>query len=268
MKAAPFTLLTPASLDQAINILNKNPTFSKLMAGSQSIGPMLNLRLTQPENLILLRNLKELREVADCKESIFIGAGITHAEIEDKKILDPSRGLMASVAANIAYRAVRNFGTIGGSLAHADPASDWVNLMQLLDARFVIAGPKSKREVTSKQFMLAAFTTTLEDDEILLGVKIKKLSDGAKFGYFKFCRKVGEFAEAIGAVLIDSELGIRRAIIGATASTPFLVKNIDAVLKGDAEEIKQAVIQAGCTDEYEFQMHKIALERALLQAKL
>jgi carbon-monoxide dehydrogenase medium subunit len=129
MKSAPFKLLTPNHLSDALASFKGNKGYYKLIAGSQSIGPMLNLRLTQPEQLISLRGLSELREVTDMGDSIFIGAGITHAEIEDKKILDPSRGLMSSVAANIAYRAVRNFGTIGGSLAHADPAADWVNLM-------------------------------------------------------------------------------------------------------------------------------------------
>ena len=268
MKSAPFTLSTPVNLEEALASFREGGMYYKLIAGSQSLGPMLNLRLSQPDNLISLRNLPDLREVTDVGDSIFIGAAITHAEIEDKKILDPSRGLMASVAANIAYRAVRNFGTIGGSLAHADPASDWVNLMQLLDAKFLIVGPNGKREVTSNDFMQAAFTTCLKEDEILLGVKIRKLSGKAKFAYFKFCRKVGEFAEAIGGVVIDPELGIKRAIIGATAGTPFLIKNIDAVLGGHADAINQALIEAGCSDEYEYQMHKTALERALLQAKL
>ena len=266
MKSAPFVMHTPDTVEQAMSLL-KSEGYSKFIAGSQSIGPMLNLRLTQPEHLILLRNLSELREVNDEGSHIFIGAGITHAEIEDQKFLDPSRGLMSSVAKNIAYRAVRNFGTIGGSLAHADPASDWVNLMQLLDAQFVILGSNGRREVPSADFMQAAFTTALQENEILLGVKIKKLSDKAKFSYLKFCRKVGEFAEAIGAVVIDPELGISRAIIGATAGTPYLIKEIDAVLGGNSEAIHKALIEAGCHDEYEYQMHKTVLERALLEVK-
>jgi carbon-monoxide dehydrogenase medium subunit len=268
MKSAPFTLSAPVNLEEAIASFREGGMYSKFIAGSQSLGPMLNLRLSQPDNLISLRNLPDLREVTDVGDSIFIGAGITHAEIEDKKILDPSRGLMASVAANIAYRAVRNFGTIGGSLAHADPASDWVNLMQLLDAKFLIVGSYGEREVTSNDFMQAAFTTCLKEDEILLGVKIRKLSVKAKFAYFKFCRKVGEFAEAIGAVLVDPELGIKRAIIGATAGTPFLIKNIDAVINGQTGAMNEALLEAGCNDDYEYQMHKTALERALTQAKL
>jgi carbon-monoxide dehydrogenase medium subunit len=268
MKSAPFNLIIPTNLNEALTSFKENKSYCKLIAGSQSIGPMLNLRLTQPDHLISLRNLPDLREVTDVGDSIFIGAGITHAEIEDKKILDPSRGLMASVAANIAYRAVRNFGTIGGSLAHADPASDWVNLMQLLDAKFLIVGPNGKREVASNDFMQAAFTTCLKEDEILLGVKIRKLSGKAKFAYFKFCRKVGEFAEAIGGVVIDPELDIKRAIIGATAGTPFLIKNIDAVLSGQTDAMNEALIEAGCNDDYEYQMHKTALERALIQATL
>jgi carbon-monoxide dehydrogenase medium subunit len=116
--------------------------------------------------------------------------------------------------------------------------------------------------------MQAAFTTCLKEDEILLGVKIRKLSGKAKFAYFKFCRKVGEFAEAIGGVVIDPELGLKRAIIGATAGTPFLIKNIDALISGQTGAMNEALIEAGCSDDYEYQVHKTALERALIQAML
>jgi carbon-monoxide dehydrogenase medium subunit len=129
-------------------------------------------------------------------------------------------------------------------------------------------GSSGKREVVSQDFMQSAFTTTLQEDEILQGVRIRKLSEKAKFAYFKFCRKVGEFAEAIGGVVIDPEFGIKRAIIGATAGTPYVIKNIEGVLGRDPNAIDQALIEAGCSDEYEYQMHKTALERALLQAKL
>ena len=292
MKAAAFRYACPPSVAQVCALLAAGGGMAKPIAGGQSFGPMLNLRLAQPDSVVDLAALAALREVLDEGESIFIGAGVTHAAIEDGKIADPSGGLMPYVAANIAYRAVRNRGTLGGSLAHADPAADWVSTMLLLDAVYVIDGPSGtsgasaanpgRREVGSGDFMQAAFTTALREDEILAGVRIRKCSGtfskngsqsgshgitrGTRFGYFKFCRKSGEFAEAIGAVLIDPARGVRRAVIGATASAPHLVRDVDAVLAGDAAAMVAEVRAAGCDEPYEFQMHLTALRRAVAMA--
>jgi carbon-monoxide dehydrogenase medium subunit len=217
-------------------------------------------------SVIDLGAINELREARDEGDAVFLGAQITHAAIEDGRVADPSRGLMPSVAANIAYRAVRNRGTLGGSLAHADPAADWVTTMRVLDAVYVIEGPRGRREVAGGEFMHAAFTTVLAHDDVLIGVRIAKCSASARFGYFKFCRKVGEFAEAIGAVLLDPARGVRRAVIGATAGAPYLVQDFEGVLSGSPAAIEKEVRAAGCTEPYEFQLHAAALQRAAAQA--
>ena len=266
MKSAAFDYARPASVADACSLLAASAGMAKPMSGGQSLGPMLNLRLAQPDSVIDLAGIAAMREVRDEGKALVIGAGVTHAAIEDGQVPDPTRGLLPQVAANIAYRAVRNRGTLGGSLAHADPAADWVNTMRLVDAVYLIDGPNGRREVASGDFMQAAFTTVLDESEILVGVRIVRCSPGTKFGYFKFCRKVGEFAEAIGAVLLDPARGVRRAIVGATAGAPYLVRNIDAVLAGDAEAIATEVRAAGCDEPYEFQMHAVALKRAVAQA--
>ena len=138
--------------------------------------------------------------------------------------------------------------------------------MRLLDAEYVIEGPRGRREVASGDFMQAAFTTVLGADDLLLGVRIAKCSGSAKFGYFKFCRKVGEFAEAIAAVLLDPARGVRRAVIGATAGAPYLVQDIEGVLSGSQASIDAEVRAAGCDEPYEFQIHSVALKRAVAQA--
>jgi carbon-monoxide dehydrogenase medium subunit len=114
--------------------------------------------------------------------------------------------------------------------------------------------------------MQAAFTTALGECDVLTGVRIAKFSPTARFGFFKFCRKVGEFAEAIGAVAIDPARGVRRAIVGATAGAPHLVSDIDAVLAGDPAAIEAEVRAAGCNEPYEFQLHVVALKRAIAEA--
>ena len=267
MKAAAFDYLRPPTAAAASTMLAAAAGMAKLIAGGQSLGPMLNLRLAQPEALVDLAAIAALAETRDEGDAVFIGAAVTHAAIEDGRVPDPTGGLLPRVATNIAYRAVRNRGTLGGSLAHADPAADWVNTMRLLDAVYLIDGPAGRREVASGDFMLAAFTTTLADDEILAGVRIARCSPQARFGYYKFCRKVGEFAEAIGAVLLDPARGIRRAVVGATAGAPHIVADIEAVLGGDTAAIDAEVRAAGCDEPYELQMHAVALRRALAQAR-
>jgi carbon-monoxide dehydrogenase medium subunit len=266
MKAASFQYQRPSSAAEACALLAAGAGLSKPMAGGQSLGPMLNLRLAQPDTVIDLTALAGLGEVRDEGDTVFLGANVTHAAIEDARVPDPSQGLMPFVAAHVAYRAVRNRGTLGGSLAHADPAADWVSTMRLLDAVYVIEGPKGRREAASGDFMQAAFTTALNMDELLLGVRIAKCSAGTKFGYFKFCRKVGEFAEAIAAVLLDPARGVRRAVIGATAAAPYLVQDIESVLGGSQAAIDAEVRAAGCDEPYEFQIHAVALKRAVAQA--
>ena len=266
MKAAAFDYARPATAAAACQLLAAAGGMAKLVAGGQSLGPMLNLRLAQPASLVDLTALDAFASVRDDGAALFIGAGVTHAAIEDGRVADPSNGLMPEVAANIAYRAVRNRGTIGGSLAHADPAADWVSTMRVLDAVYLIEGRHGQREVVSGDFMQAAFTTTLGEDEVLTGVRIVKCSTSTKFGYYKYCRKVGEFAEAIACVLIDPQRNIKRAVIGATAGAPHLVHDIDAVLRSDAAAIAAEVRAAGCDEPYEFQMHTVALKRAVAQA--
>ena len=131
---------------------------------------------------------------------------------------------------------------------------------------YVIEGPGGRREVASGDFMQAAFTTVLAADDVLVGARIAKCSANAKFGYFKFCRKVGEFAEAIGAVLLDPARGVRRAVIGATATAPYLVRDIEGVLSRSPASIEKEVRAAGCAEPYELQLHAVALRRAVAMA--
>jgi carbon-monoxide dehydrogenase medium subunit len=266
MKAAAFDYILPPSQSAACAMLAAGDGMAKPIAGGQSLGPMLNLRLAQPEGLIDLFGIPELTRVHDLGDAVHIGACVTHAAIEDGRVIDPSGGLMPKVASGIAYRAVRNRGTIGGSLAHADPAADWVSTMRLLDAVYLVAGPEGLREVGSGEFMQGAFTTCLGPAEILAGLRIARCSPRARFGYYKFRRKVGEFAQAIGAVLIDPVRGVRRAVIGATAGAPHLVQDVDAVLTGDSRAIAAEVRAAGCDEPYEVRIHTVALKRAVAQA--
>jgi len=247
MKACAFEYARPRDVPEALKLLAQG---GKAAAGTQSLGPMLNLRVIQPSLLVDLRFLEELKACKDEKDNVVLGACVTHAMIEDGKVPDPTGGFMREIAANIAYRAVRNRGTVGGSLVHADPAGDWPNALALLGAVAVIAGAKGRRELPVERFLKGIFETDLKDDELLVAVRIPRRSRAARFGYWKFCRKAGEFPQAIGGALADPERRESRAVLGALQGAPRVFPGFDP----DLGEIK---------DPYSRQLHAIALKRAV-----
>jgi len=275
MKSTAFELVQPAEIGSALQSLENSELYAKVLGGGQSLGPMLNLRLAQPDVLVSLAKVPEMRMAVLDETSLLLGAGVTHALIEDGLVPDVTKGLMPYVAANIAYRAIRNRGTLGGSLAHADPAADWVNTMMLLGASIQITGrvqeagasdySLSQRTVDAQNFMQGPFTTALADHEILTAVRIRKLSASARWGYYKFCRKTGEFAEAIGGVLSDPERGIYRLLIGATDGVPLVINDAQALISSpDHAAIASILRDAGMgEDPYAFKMHHTALIRAI-----
>ena len=264
MKPVAFDYEAPTELASAVALLASGNGSAKVIAGGQSLGPMLNLRLAQPELLVDVRRIPELHQVSESNGSIVFGSCVTHAAIEDGKVPDVTRGLMRTVAADIAYRAVRNRGTIGGSLCHADPAADWVSVLILLSAVAVIEGADGRREMNVEEFVTGPFSTALTESEVLVGLRIPRLSASARWGHYKFCRKPGEFAEAIGAVLLDSDRGICRALIGATHRTPHVITDAHFIVEQfDSARAYEAVDAAGLAgDAYARQVHHAALKRA------
>ena len=198
MKAARFDYLRPGDVAEAVAALAKAAGSAKLLAGGQSLGPMLNLRLARPHLLVDVSRLQALQQVEDIGRAWRIGAGVTHARLEDARGKLPGAAMLCKVAASIAYRSIRNLGTIGGSLAHADPAADWPLALAALGASVNIraAGP---RAVSVERFIEGAFTTALEDDEIIESIDVPKLSRAGRYGFYKFCRKTGDFADASAA---------------------------------------------------------------------
>lgn len=240
MKSAAYTLERPAALAALHARLADGGWGVKPIAGGQSLGAMLNLRLAQPETLLDLDAIEELRAVHETPDAVRFGAMVTHARIEDGQVPDPTRGLMPSVARGIAYRAVRNRGTLGGSLCHADPAADWVNAMPLLGATCLLAGPGGAREVPAAAFMASAFETCLVEGELLTAVHVPRRSAATRWAWRKFCRKTGEFANALAGCLIDPADGTERVVLGALDGPPRVVEEAGllARLAGDAERAR------------------------------
>ena len=257
MKAADFTLAPSASLAEAMR--SASAPGARLMGGGQSLGPMLNLRLTQPATIVPVARLAELGGVSETASSITIGAAVTHAAIEDGRTPDLAGGLLASVARHIAYRAVRNRGTIGGSLCHADPAADWVTVLMALDATALIAGSSGTTEMKVADFVRGAFQVALAPGEVLQAVRIARPGLAARWGYCKSCRKPGEFAHAMAAVLLDGTT--RRAVIGATGGRPVLLTGDDV----RPHSVAPALQDSGL-DPVVIHMQSVALRRALERA--
>lgn len=255
MKPAAFDYERPDRLDDALGLLAAEG--ARVLAGGQSLGPMLNLRLAQPALLVDITRIAELRAAERVNGSLVLGACVTHAAIEDGQVPDATNGALASVAGGIAYRAVRNRGTVGGSLAHADPAADWVTCLSALGAEAVIAGADGERRVPVAGFVSGAFETALRPGELLRGVSVPALSAGAKWGYYKFCRKAGDFAEAIGAVLSDGDA--TRTVLGATSGAPIVIEG------AYSDEAVRAALPAEM-DAYDRQVHFVAAKRAAMIA--
>ncbi len=262
MKPVDFDYECPGDLDSALALMSDAGPSGRVLAGGQSLGPMLNLRLAQPALLVDITAIPELKAVEPEGDGLLIGACVTHAAIEDGAIADVTNGTLASVAGGIAYRAVRNRGTIGGSLAHADPAADWISCLSTLGAEAVIAGAAGERRVSVGEFMDGAFETVLGVGEILRGVVVPKLSSTARWGYYKFCRKAGDFAEAIGAVLHDPERNVARTVLGATNARPIV---IDGPYEDDA--VRTSIDTLGSDiDSYDRQVHFVTAKRAAMIA--
>lgn len=220
MKPAAFEYQRAASVAEALSAMRDPALPAKPLAGGQSLGPMLNLRLARPARLVDISGVEELCRIDDCGAFVRFGAAVTHARIEDEAGAIGGVELLARAARGIAYRAVRNRGTIGGSLAHADPAADWPLVLAALGATIVVHGARGPRRIDAAAFMLGSYVTQLGEDELLTAVEVPKLSAGARWAYRKFCRKAGEFAQAAAAVLLDPERRVAHVFIGAPADRP------------------------------------------------
>jgi carbon-monoxide dehydrogenase medium subunit len=242
MKAPAVDYVRPRSLAGAVDLLARSGGEARVIAGGQSLVAMMNLRLASPGLLIDIVRLPELRAVSEAADAVILGACVTHAAIEDKRVADPSRGLMPRVAATLAYRAIRTRGTIGGSLALADPAAEWPALLSALDAEVVACSPNGRRSLKCAEFMTGVFETSLAPDEIIESVRIPKLSADARWGYVKLSRKAGEFANALAVAIADPGRGYWRVVLGAANGSPLVLDDTwRCAAQGRGRELRDVV---------------------------
>ena len=227
MIPAPFDYSRPASLDEALALLAAHGDDAKILAGGHSLLPAMKLRLAQPKLLIDIGRLADLRYIRRDGDRLAIGALTTHYEIESSALLKNQCPLMPEVATAIGDVQVRNRGTIGGSLVHADPAGDWAAAMLALDAEIEVAGAQGRRTIRAQEFFVDIFQSAIGPNEILVAVRVPKT--GAKVAYEKFANKASGFAICGIAVVSSPTLAIG---VTGVATKPYRTASIEALTEG------------------------------------
>lgn len=262
MKPASFAYVRPQSWSEAVQLIADG---ARAGAGTQSLGPLLNLRLAQPETVADLRHLPGYAGVTLADGVVRIGAGTTHAAIEDGAVPGRVGEIMAGVARRIAYRPVRNRGTIGGSLVHADPAADWIAVLPALGGTAIAIGPRGERRLSLAGFVTGIFETTLASDELLRAVEVPVLPSAARWGHWKFCRKVGEFSKATACVLAAPGAS-PRAVLAALDQPPLVIEDAAALLADPAGEAARIVGSLGELAPWRCAVAQAALRHAAAAA--
>jgi carbon-monoxide dehydrogenase medium subunit len=247
---APFAYARPTTVDEALQAIASGGEDVKVLAGGQSLIPVMRLRLAAPETVVDLSRVAELKGVRDDGDAIVIGAMTTHADVLTDPLVKEFAPLIAEATETVADRQVRHRGTFGGALAHADPAGDLPAVALALDAEFVIAGQSGRRTVPASEFFVDYLTTTLADGEILVEVRVPKLSGQWGTHYEKFQRVAQAWSIVAVAAAVRREDGhIAEARIGLTnmGPTPLRATAVEAALAGaeaSAEAIAAAAAQA------------------------
>jgi carbon-monoxide dehydrogenase medium subunit len=250
MIPAAFEYARPSSVDEALQAIAAGGEDVKILAGGQSLIPVMRLRLAAPSTVVDLTRVRELRGVRDDGDAIVIGAMTTHSDVLSDPLIKEHAPLIAEATETVADRQVRHRGTFGGALAHADPAGDLPAVALALDAEFVIAGPNGRRTVPARDFFVDYLTTALEDGELLLEVRIPKLSGEWGMHYEKFNRVAQAWSIVAVAAAVRRENGhIAEARIGLTnmGPTPLRATAAEQALAGaaaSAEAIAEAASHA------------------------
>jgi len=235
MKPPPFSYHDPRTVADAIGLLGRLDN-AKLLAGGQSLMPMLNMRYVLPDHVIDLNRIDGLSYIREADGAIEIGAMTRQRELEFSELIRARLPLMQEAILQVGHRQTRNRGTIGGSLCHLDPAAELVTLGAGYDATVVVTGPSGTREFAFKDFPVAYMTPAVEPNEILTAVRFTPWPPGHGYAFVEFSRRHGDFAITSAAALLMADAGgrITRAsvTIGGAAATPVRATEVEAALTG------------------------------------
>ena len=235
MKPVSFKYFAPRTVDDALDLLAMHGEEGKILAGGQSLVPAMNFRLARPASLIDINRIDALDYVREEGGELRIGALTRHARFEAPVTGGALSAFLPRVARHIGHLPIRYRGTFCGSIAHADPASEWCLLAATLDAELVIVSRRGQRSVRPNEYFVGALTTTLEPDELLTEIRLSLLDDGWRTGFAEFSRRAGDYALAMCAAFLRFEDGriveVRIGVGGAT-DRPLRIAAAEAVLTG------------------------------------
>ncbi len=283
MKPAAFEYMAAASLDEAISALAGSDGEGKVIAGGQSLVPLLNMRLARPALLVDLHRVGGLDGIREENGVLRIGALTRQRDVELSALVAERQPLLHAATRFIAHPQIRNRGTVGGSIAHADPAAEYPAVAIALGAEMTVRGPDGERKVAAEDFFVTYLTTCLDTAEILTEIRFPTLAAGAGWGFVEFARRAGDFALAGAAVTVESDGGILknpRVTLFGVAPTPLRATAAEEALAGERpndalidaagdkayDQVDEPLSDVHASAEYRKHLAGVMTRRALKQA--
>ena len=264
MIPAQFEYIKANTIEEAISLLGQHGHDAKILAGGQSLIPAIKLRLNRPATVIDIGRISGLQSIRLDGDDVVVGAGCTHAQIAKSDLIKNNVNILSQTAAVIGDAQVRNVGTIGGSLAHADPSSDYPATVLATEASIEVSGGSGSRTIAAADFYKGIFTTDLQDDEIITAVRFPKTANGV---YLKFFHSASRFA-VVGCAAVKNGSGVNIGITGV-ADTPYRASVVESAYDGSdtaAEKAVDGVDVMGdhfASSEYRSHLAKVFVRRAL-----
>lgn len=283
MKPSAFEYHNPQSVEEAVELLDRYGDEAKIIAGGQSLVPMMNFRLARPEILIDINGIKELEYIKSEGDELVIGALTRERDIEKSPLVIEQFPFLAKAISYIGHSAIRNRGTIGGSLVHADPSAELPTSLCALNGKLKVVGPSGEKILDPEEFFLTYLTTSLEPSDLLVEVRIPALPEKTGWSFSELSRRSGDFAVvAVGVLLFSESPGVcreARIAMGGVAATPVRAQEAEALLAGQKlseELIAKAAQQAAeetdtepdyhASAEYRMDMARVFVKRGLQEA--
>lgn len=236
MKAAPFVRHVPRTVEEATAMLAEfGPQDGRVLAGGQSLVPIMAFRMARPAHLVDINGIAALAQLTRTGDMLSIGATVRHAAFHRPAVEGQMGRLLASVVRHIAHYPIRTRGTFCGSVAHADPASEWCLVSATLSAQMIASSKRAQRAIKAEEFFQGIMTTALAEDEVLIEVRLPCISDDTRFGFYEFNRRAGDFGIAMALVtyrLADGVIAEPRVGIGGAEGRPRRIPEAEAALKG------------------------------------
>lgn len=249
VKPPKFDYIQPATVEEAIEALAAADGGGKVIAGGQSLMPMMNFRLLSPTILVDINRIEALSKFEEREDGLVVGALTRHRVMETSEVVKRRFPVINAAMAHVAHLAIRNRGTIGGSITHADGAAELPMMMLLLETRITMASPRGIRTVDAEQFFVGALTSAVEDDELVTEIFIPDLAEGHGWAFEEVARRSGDFALAAVAIIMvveDGKVAEARVGVMGVGETPMRLFDVETVLWGEAlsDDLVDAAVAA------------------------